>query len=202
MEDWQGEPVYGGKRRKGRAGRPPLKDWTKHRWWNVVVGASASNWSAEVCWMWTRPCKGQAPMVTIRGKKVSVRRYLYQLVIPPTQAGVTALDPDILILAADSCEGELCINPHHAIQVGRGTFAAEVAAGYLGDRNQSSHDAKLDREWQAYCSYMWTWHATGVLGRHPIKDEELSYEFMQRFEKEYPGIRAEALAKAAKMNRP
>lgn len=199
--DSDNEYEYGGKR-KGKAGRPPLRDWREHRWWSAVSNAKVSNWSPALCWIWQRTCKGQAPMITIRGRRVSVRRYLYTVVLPPETVGVAGLDPDKLVLAAESCESDLCVNPHHAQQVSRASHAYDVAKAYQAEMRALGKPDKDERDWQAYCAYVRRWHDTGVQGKHPIEDGNLGYELMQRFDKEYPGFRAEAIAKSREMNRP
>lgn len=199
---WDSDNEYQyGERRIGKAGRPPLRDWKQHRWWNVVTNAAVSNWSPDVCWVWQRPCKGQAPMITIRGRRVSVRRYLYAVVMPAEVVGVGGLDPDKLVLASEACESDLCINPHHAQQVHRADHAYDVATAYQSERRATGATARSEADWQAYCQYVWHWHATGVQGKHPIADGELGYELMQRFDKEYPGVRQEALDKSIARNR-
>lgn len=192
---------YGG-RRKGQRGRPPVGDWRKHSWWADVSGAKASNWSRGVCWVWTRPCKGECPMITIRKRRVSVRRHLCQVILSEETIGVRALDPNTIMVADhDKCESVLCINPWHALAVSRSDFSRDVATAWQLE-HPATQEARAKRQWEKYCAYIWHWHQTGVQGTHPIEDADLAYEFMQRYDKEFPGVRAEALAKSREMNRP
>jgi hypothetical protein len=205
----------------GKPGRPPLRDWREHRWWSTVTGAAASGWSREVCWIWTRECKGECPMITIRRRRVSVRRHLYEVVLSEEKAGVNALDPDTIILAGDNCSSSLCINPWHAKGVSRVDFAREAASaaweemnpgrtagkrGRQGNANWPSLNEeraaeKMEQNYRRYSSFAWAWHDTGIVGRIPHMSEDAQEACRERFEKENPGIRAEALKRSAKLNR-
>jgi hypothetical protein len=194
--------MYGGKR-VGRAGRPPLQDWRQHRWWSSVSGAKASNWSKDSCWVWTKECKGQAPTITIRKKRVSVRRYLYAVSMPDTHGGVSVLDPDQILIAADTCDSTLCINPWHGVWVSRADFTSERVSDYWRGMNQDRSEAKRERQYTQYCDYVMAWLATGVQGTPPFgENDELRFEMMERFEKQFPGVRQQALEKSIARNRP
>lgn len=192
------EGMYGGKR-TGRAGRPPLKDWRQHRWWSSVSGAKASNWSKDACWIWTKPCKGQAPAVSIRGRRVSVRRYLYAVAMPESHGGVEVLDPDQILLAHENCDSTLCINPWHGVWISRASFTAERVSDYWRGMNENRKASKIERHYTQYCDYVMLWLSTGVQGTPPFgEDDDLRFEMMERFEKQYPGVRAQALQESIK----
>lgn len=195
-QDPRGFTGYGGKR-TGQRGRPPLRSWRDHTWWGKVEGAKSSNWSPNVCWVWTGECPGEFPYITIRKRRISVRRHLYQVVLPETEVGVEALDPDVILTAnPESCSSMLCINPWHAVQVPRREYARQVATAWQSENQQPEVD------WERYCAYVWEWHATGVQpARVPVKDDNVRFEMMQRFDREHPGIREQALQKSIALQR-